>query len=197
MDETRVFKTYSYSDVLNGADPLPVYDFAGAGYYEDIQDNYFPRPVSEPRVREQWVREKAAERSSARVLPRKGIGLFLVTAAGALAAAVLLVMLLLAQIQMTALSDSAAGLENRILELRAEQNRLAAAYETAFSLAEVEEYALNELGMQKPRPEQIVYLSGVGAADRAVIVEEPVQNMFSLGVTSVMDSLWSYFGAGA
>lgn len=195
MNETRVFKTYSYSDLLNAADSAVAYDFAGAGYYEDLREQYFPRPAEAPRKRrDEWVREKDDAFAGTRAISRKGQGISLLTVLGFLMAAVLLVMVLLAQIQMTALADSAAGLENRISELKTEQNKLVAAYETTFSLAEVEEYAIEELGMQKPRADQIVYLDGVGAADRAVILEQEEQNMFSLGVSSVLDSLWSYFG---
>lgn len=197
MDETRVFKTYHPADALNGADSWPLYDFAGAGYYEDRQESAFPRPAAGPRVRDEWVREKASVRSRSRAAVRKNSAMVLLTAAGALMAAVLLVMLLLAQIQMTALSDSAAGLQNRLAELRTEHSKLVAAYETSFPLSEVEDYAVNELGMQKPSPEQIVYLSGVGADDRAMIVQETSQNMFSLGFESILDTLWSYFGSGA
>lgn len=195
MNETRVFKTYKYSDILNTTDAVAAYDFAGAGYYEDLRDLYFPRPAEEPpKRRKEWVREKDEAFAGTRAISRKGQGISLLTVLGFLAAAVLLVMVLLAQIQMTALADSAAGLENRISELRTQQNKLVASYETTFSLAEVERCAVEELGMQKPRAEQIVYLDGVGAADRVVVLEQPEQNMFSLGFSSVLDSLWSYFG---
>lgn len=198
MDETRVFKSYSYSELLNGSDSVLAYDFAGAGYYEDL---YAPvprrAPQPQPRQREQeqeWIREEPEAFARRRAISRKGQGVSVFTVLGFAVAAVLLVMVLLAQIQMTAIADSAAGLENQILELRSEHNKLLAAYETTFSLAEVEDYAVNELGMQKPRADQIVYLDGLGTADRAVILQPQEQSMFALGIESVFDSLWSYFG---
>lgn len=197
MDETRVFKSYSYSELLNGSDSVLAYDFAAAGYYEDLYAPA-PRPVPRPRQREpEWIREEPRDEVFARrrAIRRKGQGISVFTVLGFAVAAVLLVMVLLAQIQMTAISDSAAGLENRILELQGEHNKLLAAYETTFALAEVEDYAVNVLGMQKPRAEQIVYLDGLGTADRAVILQPQEQSMFSLGLESIVDSLWSYFGA--
>ena len=195
MDKTRVFKSYNPSELLNGPDSVLVYDFAGAGYYEDL---YVPAPRRAPRPREQeWIREEPREEAFARrrAIRRKGQGVSVFTVLGFAVAAVLLVMVLLAQVQMTAISDSAAGLETQILVLRAEHNKLLAAYETTFSLAEVEDYAVNVLGMQKPRADQIVYLDGLGTADRAVILQPQEPDGIFQSLESVLDSLWSYFGA--
>ncbi len=199
MDQTRVFKRYEYNELLGGSDSVWTFDFAGAGYYED---GYVARPSprrtapkqpapsrrrehAEPKSR---VGAHSAVRSAEKLSPALILG-FLLSAA-------MLVLVLMAQVRMTALSDSAAGLENEIFALRSEQNRLLAQYETSFPLAEVERYAVEELGMQKPRPEQIVWLSSLGTDDRAEILVPQEESVFSLGLQSFSDSLRAYFGSG-
>lgn len=206
MDQTRVFKPYEYSELLGGSDSVWSFDFAGAGYYEDSyapiptpapRRRSEPRPATRPRRREQeWIREYPRERAAAHeaVRPRARIAPGMILAF--CLAAVLLALVLFAQIRMTAFSDSAAGLENQILQLRSEQNKLLSEYEASFPLAEVERYAREELGMQPPQPEQIVYLDGLGTSDRAVVIVPEKTNAFSLGLESVGDSLWAYFGSG-
>ena len=124
-------------------------------------------------------------------MPTAGSGPFAVI--GYVFAAVLLVLMLLARIQLTVISDSAAGLEAQIQELNTENDKLTVEYESVFNLAEVEAYATNELGMQKPRADQIRYLSGISDKDRAVILTPAKTDMLSLGLKELMASLQEYF----
>lgn len=196
MDETRVFKTYN--SILEPVGRSVAYDWVQAGYYEDIPAprRRSDRPVREPvrRARE-WIREtpqEAADEIEARPISRKGQGISLLTVAGFALAAVMLVLLLMSHIRMTALSDAAAASQTRLTELSEQQHKLQAQYEQAFSLSEVERYATQELGMQKPRASQIVYLDAIGGSDRAEIItpeEEPWLD-FSL----LLDAVRSYFG---
>ncbi len=202
MDQTRVFKSYEYTELPGSSDGLWSFDFAGAGYFED---GYAPLPRRAPQPRRaapsrkrerEWIREVPREHSAGRRAVRSGARIAPGMILGFCLSALLLVLVLLAQIRMTAISDHAAGLENEILSLRQEQNKLLAEYEASFPLAEVERFALEELGMQKPRPEQIIYLNGLGAEDRAVVIEAREESAFSLGLASAVDSLWAYFGGG-
>lgn len=89
---------------------------------------------------------------------------------GCICAAVMVVFLLMAKIQLTELTDQAVALENQLTELSVAQNRLLIDYESAFNLTEIEEYATTQLGMQRPREDQIFYLEST-VSDKAVIIE--------------------------
>lgn len=200
MDETRVFKTYNR--LLEPAAGPAAYDYAGAGYYEDIPAprRRSARPVQEPvrRARE-WVREQPEDAEvldeiEARPISRRGQGVSLLTVGGFALAAVLLVMLLMSHIRMTAVSDAAAASQTRVEELTEQQHKLQARYEEAFSLGEVERYATEELGMQKPRAGQITYLDGLGGADRAEVIVQEEKNTRTPYFAGLMDCIRSYFG---
>lgn len=90
---------------------------------------------------------------------------------GCALAAVMVVLFLMARIQLTEVTDMSAQLESQLVELESEQNRLRIEYESAFNLAEIEEYATTTLGMQKPREEQIYYLDS-SVPDKATIIKE-------------------------
>ena len=90
---------------------------------------------------------------------------------GAAAAVVMLVLLVLSQVRVSIANKNVLALENQIKTLEAQRDDLEISYETAFNLTELEDYAVNELGMQKPRSDQIYYVNGSGA-DKAVILDE-------------------------
>ena len=89
---------------------------------------------------------------------------------GALVAAAMVVLLMMAQVRMSIANKDVLALENQVKALQAEQADLEISYETAFNLTELEDYAVNELGMQKPRSDQIYYVNGA-AEDRTVILD--------------------------
>ena len=68
----------------------------------------------------------------------------------------LLVLSLLWDIRLAALNDLAAGKKRETAELRLENERLRARCEERLSLAEIERYATQELGMQYLSADQIV-----------------------------------------
>jgi cell division protein FtsL len=105
-----------------------------------------------------------------------------------MAVVALVVMLLLAQIQLVNLSDTAVSLEAQIEELKTQRDKLTVEYETVFNLKDVEEYATGVLGMQEPRDDQIYYLTNVNAGDKAVVITDETTNMFSLGLEDVVAS---------
>ena len=90
---------------------------------------------------------------------------------GFLCAAVMVVFLLMAKIQLTEVTDQAVSLETQLTELEVAQNRLLIDYESAFNLTEIEEYATTSLGMQRPREDQIYYLDST-VPDKAVVIEK-------------------------
>lgn len=62
-------------------------------------------------------------------------------------------------------------LEAQLSEVQEVQDDLLIAYETAYNFAELEDFAANTLGMQRPREEQSFYFSST-ASDQAIAVAE-------------------------
>ena len=89
---------------------------------------------------------------------------------GAAVAAFLLVTAITAQASLFAISGESVKLEQTLSELETEQTRLRIAYESVFNLAEVEDYAVHTLGMQRPAADQIYYID-TAAPDKAVVID--------------------------
>lgn len=128
----------------------------------------FNNPALQPEYteEEQWqvmhradnpVAEEAQAAEAAVASNRQAIAP--ISVLGILAAAVMIVVMLLAQARLTAVCSEAVRLTNRIDQLQTEQARLRIAFESAFNLTEIEDYAVTELGMQKPRNDQIFSIS--------------------------------------
>lgn len=73
----------------------------------------------------------------------------------ALFSAVLLVLSLLCAVELAAVNDQAAALEKENERLKIENQILQTRLDNSLSLEELETYALEELGMQRPAPGQI------------------------------------------
>lgn len=197
MQEVKKFNSYNF--VTGAVDGTLAYDFSNPGYYQEEEAYELPkkRPArkgAKARERE-WIKEDTRSKAEARAEARGAQGISPLTLLGALLITVLLTMMLLAQIQLTDISDSAAQLERQISTLELEQDKLTVEYETIFNLKYVEEYATTFLGMQEPDIEQIFYLTGVAAADRAVVVTQQQADMFSLGLEDMLSSIKAYVKA--
>ena len=95
----------------------------------------------------------------------------------------LLVFSLVARAQLSQISLQVVEQQTALEELATQKQKLLVQYEFAFNLAEIEDYAMRELGMQQPRSEQIYYISS-GVADKAEILtpeskENGLQKVFS------------------
>ena len=77
-------------------------------------------------------------------------------------------------------SAQVSALEDQYAELQEQQTRLRIDYESAFNLTEIEDYAIHELGMQKPRSDQLYYISSSDAADTAVVLDQTAAEPLSL-----------------
>ncbi|MCI5753510.1 MAG: hypothetical protein MR033_02585 [Clostridiales bacterium] len=108
-------------------------------------------------------------------------------------AAVLLVFSLMARIQLIAVTDGTVELESQLSELQTENAKLQIAYESAFNLTEIEDYATRVLGMQQPRSDQVYYVNGT-AVDRAeVMVEQTGEQRLSDRFDDLIASVGEYF----
>ena len=112
---------------------------------------------------------------------------------GFICAAVMIVLLLMVKVQLTEITDQAVALERQLTELEVAQNRLLIDYESAFNLTEIEEHATTQLGMQRPRDEQIYYLDST-VPDKAVILENASEEKsLSNRLFDMLASISEYF----
>ncbi|MEG0777909.1 MAG: cell division protein FtsL [Oscillospiraceae bacterium] len=164
------------------------YDFGNPALYPDESSyNRREREIvipAPPKIDEDAV-------AAARVKTRQSVPPLAVI--GFVCAAVLIVFTLMARIQLTAVTDEAVGLEQQLSELELVQSRLLIDYESAFNLSEIEEYAVSNLGMQRPREEQVFYLNST-VPDKAIIVDE-ADSSNGLGdrIIAMLSSIAEYF----
>ena len=188
MYEEKTFKRYNL--VTGAVDGTLAYDFGSSVYYPQEEEEAESRPSRRTRHRRQeWVREK--NRDEALAGDRRP-GVSPMACIGLLAAVMLILMMLLAQIELVNVSNAAAALESQISELKTEQGRLTAEYETVFNLKAVEEYAVDVLGMQEPDESQISYLTNVSPDDKAVIIEQDAGSGLFLGFEDLVASVKAY-----
>ena len=92
-------------------------------------------------------------------------------------------------------SAEVSTLEDQYAELQEQQTRLRIDYESAFNLTEIEDYAIHELGMQKPRSDQLYYISNSDAADTAVVLDQSAAEPLSLAdrLGDFFSSILEYF----
>lgn len=93
------------------------------------------------------------------------------TALLAIAAACLLIKTLFVRIELTEQNDINVELEAQLNELEEEKRRLQIEYESLIDLAELENRAKNELGMQKPNGSQTIEID-TDTQDKALIFAE-------------------------
>ena len=110
-------------------------------------------------------------------------------------AAVLIIVSLVARVQLSQASVEVSTLEDQYTELQEQQTRLRIDYESAFNLTEIEDYAIHELGMQKPRSDQLYYISSSDAADTAVVLDQSAAEPLSLAdrLGDFFSSILEYF----
>ena len=110
-------------------------------------------------------------------------------------AAVLIVISLVARVQLSQASAEVSALEDQYAELQEQQTRLRIDYESAFNLTEIEDYAIHDLGMQKPRSDQLYYISSSDATDTAVVLDQSAAEPLSLAdrLGDFFSSILEYF----
>ena len=178
MADVRTFNSYNF--VTGAVDGTLAYDFSDPAFYpeeEEVYEQPERRRGRRSRLRQQeWIREDTRSKAKGRAEAR-GQGISPLSLLGVAVVVVLVTMMLLAQIQLTDISHTAAELEDQIANLEARRDKLTVEYETIFNLKDVEEIAVEMLGMQEPDAEQICYLTG-----EAVVVTRQQTDMFSLGL---------------
>ena len=108
-------------------------------------------------------------------------------------AAFLFVIAIMAQAQVVGISAESVSLQNELAALEDAQTKLKIRYESAFNMSEIEDYATESLGMQKPRAEQVYYID-TSAPDKAVVIAESESTGFADRVSDFFSGFTAYFG---
>ena len=151
------------------------YDYDSA----EVFGEYAPeRDIEIPVARK--LRDEVVSTPSQAISPVAILGFVLV--------AVLMVFSLFARAQLSQISLQVVEQQTVLEELATQKQKLLVQYEFAFNLAEIEDYAIQELGMQQPRSEQIYYISS-GVADKAEIITPEHQKN---GLQKVFSAIGEY-----
>ena len=169
------------------------YDFDNPELYREIEYG-LPMPFDAPPAEAEQAWEQEQEEVLPRAESRSRAKQSVAPAAvlGVLIAAAMFVIAIMAQIQLTDLSSERVKLEAELAELQTKNAQLQIAYESAFNLTEIEEYAVTELGMQKPGADQITYID-TSSPDRAVVINDKAGDGFVDRLSDFLAELGSYF----
>ena len=169
----------------------PIYGSAAPdfGSFPMPEPRYVEPEIELPEIQAQ---PKAGERAQVRPAVRTRQAVAPMAILGYLAAGALLVIVLIAQISLNAISAQSAKLEAQLTALQTENTRLTLQYETTFNFTEIEDYAVNRLGMQAPAQGQIFYLQ-TDAPDKTLILTPPADGGGLLNrISDALSSLGNY-----
>lgn len=127
------------------------------------------------------VISRAHEHTKARVRPAQHVSPVMVL--GAMAVAVLMVMVVLSYVELATISDSVVSMRSQVSDLETRQVALQTQYEQAFDLVSIKEQAL-AAGMSLPSDSQVYYID-LSDPDNAVVYEQE-----SEGVLQVLEQVW-------
>ena len=161
------------------------YDFDNPELYRDDVS------VAQPKARPQ-VQTRTRVRTRAKNVVHTKQSIAPLSIVGMLAAAFLVVVAILAQAQIVAISSTSVSLQNELAQLEEQQTKLRIAYESAFNMAEIEDYAIHSLGMQKPRADQIFYID-TSSPDKAVVIAGGESVGFVDRVSDYLSGMAAYF----
>lgn len=105
------------------------------------------------------VEKVIAETENKHIETQKEVNVFVpIVIVGTAVAAALMVLLLLTQSQLSQISFEISALEQELMELETQYEKLRISHARAYSLDRIEDYAVNELGMIHPNTDQIRYI---------------------------------------
>ena len=160
----------------------------------EIRPAYAPAPKTAPRA--------VPERRTARppqAAPRtyrkrqKAYGISIYSALGFIVVAVMMIFVLLAHVRYAEVTNETVKLQDQLVKLEAQERKLQIAYEKAFDVNQVEQYATRQLGMARPTESQIGAIS-VTAQD-SVVVADSAKETAAAGESmgTFLASLVAYF----
>ncbi len=181
MAEAAVNRKYGQGAVYGSL----AYDFNNPELYREEYTE--AQPKAHPRVQTQ-----TRVRTRARTVVRTRQSIAPLSLLGMLAAAFLLVTAILAQARIVGISSKSVALQQELTQLEEQQAKLRIDYESAFNMAEIEDYAIHSLGMQKPRADQIFYID-TSSPDKAVVIAGAESTGFVDRVSDYLSGIVEYF----
>lgn len=173
--------------------------YGSLAYDFDNPELYGEQYSAPPKTRERakprtntGVRTRTQIKTRARVMVHTKQGIAPTAILGGLAAAMLFVIALMANIQLMTVSNGSVALQNQLSELEENQAKLRIAYESAFNLTEIEEYATKSLGMQKPKADQIYYID-TSSPDKAAVIASSTEVSVVDKVADFISGIGEYF----
>ena len=161
------------------------YDFNNPELYREEYTAAPPKTKARPQTQTRvHTRARAVVHTRQSIAPASLLGMLL--------AAFLVVVAILAQAQMVGISSQSVALQTELTQLEEQQAKLRIAYESAFNMAEIEDYAIHALGMQKPHADQIYYID-TSSPDKAVVIAGGESAGFVDRVSDYLSGLVEYF----
>lgn len=150
------------------------------------------KPLEKPAVRnEPKTIERTAPRPAHRTQKSYGISLFAMT--GFVVVAVMIVFVLLAHVKYNEVASETVQLQVKLDELTEQERKLKIAYEDAFDVINVEQYATNVLGMSRLDESQVSTVEST-ASDKAIVVsQENDDKQVTESMVTFLASLVAYF----
>lgn len=150
------------------------------------------KPAQKPDARpEPKTVQKTASQSARKAQKSYGVSLFAIT--GFVVVAVMMVFVLLAHVKYNEVTSETVKLQKKLDALGEQERKLKIAYEAAFDVNEVQQYAANVLGMTKPAPSQMGTIASL-AYDKAVVVNaEDDESYKGESMVTFLASLVAYF----
>ena len=171
------------------ADELSRIEYSGAAAvdfaYLTAQPGRVPVELPEERP-EPKARPKQGTRTGTRI--RTGLAPSAVL--GFMMALAMLILVIFGYVRLYEATTENAKIADELADMKAQNAILAKQYEGSVDLAYIEDMAMNELGMQKVLPEQIVYVNLSHATDKGVIVTTQKEKGFlGRAVESIVSSV--------
>ena len=105
----------------------------------------------------------------------------------------LLLLIVYSYVQLSELSEKSTTLKNQYNKLKDDETVMLMASEQRINLKDVEDYAVNKLGMVKPEQDQMIYLD-LSGDDHAEVVESPQKDAsaFLEGLSHALGGIVSF-----
>ncbi|MCL2366581.1 MAG: cell division protein FtsL [Oscillospiraceae bacterium] len=166
------------------------YNYGSAAPAREHVPGTTPGVVEAPQSEAQ-VRQSARARVAVAMQPQAQPGVSLFAILGTVVVAVLMFLVILAQISYAQIAAENARLGAQLSALNEQHRRLEITFESVMDMNEVERYARDVLGMSRPSAGQTVIISGVGM-DRAEVLAPPQQGAlreFGSFISSLLEIL--------
>jgi cell division protein FtsL len=166
------------------------YDLSTAAGYAIPRERTANPPLERPREK---VREREQVRTRTAAKEQTAFGVPVLGIFGIAIAAVMMVFVLFGYVQLAEISGEMGSLNSTISTLNEENAKLKVAYESTFNLNEIEDYAVNVLGMTKLADSNVTRFDIVKADKASILSEDDSTNGILAGIESFFDTVREYF----